>query len=455
MFSLTKGVLHMKLKKQLFVIAGLAITTVALCACGEKKTSTQATPSQSAEVVSQAAITDEAYATAVPGVPSELKDSKYDLTKVLTEPALKDVFHKCFKVGVANNGSALETQSIRSKELAAIMKYDFNSMTFSNLMKPCYLLDETACKQNGKKGDDSVVVNFDSCKEGLDFAKANGIGVRGHVLIWHNQTPSWFFCKNYDENKGYVDKETMLKRMESYIKQVMEFTQTNYPGVIYAWDVVNEAVETTQGDYDESTGWMTRSRFNGGDNMWYATVGPEYVEKAFTYARQYAADGVKLFYNDYNTFDSTKRDAICKLLQPLKQKGLVDGIGMQSAMDLNYPSIKTGIGSVKDAIAAYAQLGLEIHMSEITMRCPDDSASSVKKQAERYEELFQVILAMDSDNGGPANITNVTFFGLMDNYLMYPDDEQYYWLLDNKLQPKESFYSIQNAWKTKNTVMIY
>ncbi|HBZ64440.1 MAG TPA: 1,4-beta-xylanase, partial [Lachnospiraceae bacterium] len=71
----------------------------------------------------------------------------------------------------------------------------------------------------------------------------NGIKMRGHTLIWHNQTPSWLFYKNYDVKSGKLaDAKTMAKRMESYIKQVITHCQKKYPGVVYAWDVVNECV---------------------------------------------------------------------------------------------------------------------------------------------------------------------------------------------------------------------
>ena len=61
--------------------------------------------------------------------------------------------------------------------------------------------------------------------------------------IRRRQVGGWFFKKGYQDDGAYVDKETMLARMESYIKQMLEHVQENYPGVIYCWDVVNEAVD--------------------------------------------------------------------------------------------------------------------------------------------------------------------------------------------------------------------
>lgn len=71
--------------------------------------------------------------------------------------------------------------------------------------------------------------------------------MRGHTLVWHTQAPEWFFREGYEENEPYVDKETMLMRMESYIAQLMTHVQDEYPGVVYCWDVVNEAVDPDRG----------------------------------------------------------------------------------------------------------------------------------------------------------------------------------------------------------------
>ncbi|MCM8900025.1 endo-1,4-beta-xylanase [Caldicoprobacter algeriensis] len=104
-------------------------------------------------------------------------------------------------------------------------------------------------KKHYKNGNSEPAVKFDTVIPGLEFCKENGIQMRGHVLVWHNQVPDWFFREGYESDGEFVDKETMLARMESYIRQVLEFTQKEYSGVIYAWDVVNEAVEITDGSF--------------------------------------------------------------------------------------------------------------------------------------------------------------------------------------------------------------
>ena len=377
------------------------------------------------------------------GVAGAVVIDGYDLTAALSAPPLKEAYREYFKIGVGLNGSSIQTDTVNSRAMTEIIKHHFNSVTYSNLMKPAYLLDQAGSIRNIEGGNPEPSVRFDTVVRGLEFAKANGIGMRGHVLVWHNQTPDWFFREGYRSDTPYVDRETMLARLESYIRQVLEFTQTRYPGVIYAWDVVNEAVENTPGSYELQSGFNIRTRFDGTrENLWYRVVGPDYVEKAFEYARKYAAPGVKLFYNDYNTFQPSKTQAIYKLASHLKARGLIDGIGMQGYMDLNYPGIAAGRDSFKAAIARFAELGLEIHITELSIRTPDETPASFRRQADRYEEVFRVLVEMSQASGGPANITSVTVFGLMDHYLFYENDPTTTRLFDRRLQPKPALYSV-------------
>lgn len=371
----------------------------------------------------------------------------YDITESVNGTKLKDAFADYFTLGAAINGTSHNNSTIALDAMAEVLKYHFNSTTFSNLMKPQFLLDQQQSINNIARGVKTPAVKFSAVEPGLKFCQLNGIKMRGHVLVWHAQTPDWFFREGYQNNGAYVDKETMLMRMESYIKQVLEYTQTNYPGVIYCWDVVNEAIENTPGWYETQSGFTIRTKSGSGDNLWYKVVGIDYVEKAFEYARKYADPSVKLFYNDYNTFQTGRRESIYKLAKYLKEKGIIDGIGMQGYMSLYYPGIKNGSESVRNAINRFAELGLEIHITELTINTDDkkNSEEAYRLQAARYKELFELLLELDTDGGGKANITNVTFFGVMDDYHFYKNTQnnpEYSRLFDGNLKPKPAFYSI-------------
>ena len=365
---------------------------------------------------------------------------------VQEEITLKEACEEFFTLGVGINGSDLSNLCTYNGEYMELAAKHFNSVTLSNLMKSCYILQQGESKKNIKEGNGEPVLSYESIDDTLRWCQENGIGMRGHTLVWHVQAPGWFFREGYEDNGAYVDKETMLFRMESYIRQLMTHCQEEFPGVIYCWDVVNEAVDPDKGD--KETDFCCRTEFDGGENPWYVTIGPEYVEYAFTYARKYAAEGVKLFYNDFNTYQSEKCKYILALCKGLKEKGLIDGIGMQGYYSVTYPSLT----SIESAIRRYSTLGLELQVTELSVSIDDESEKSLAEQGERYADLMYSFCSLDEAFGGPANITNVTFFGLIDHYR--EGDKTNTRLFDKYYEPKpayekvlEQFLVFKNRWR--------
>lgn len=360
--------------------------------------------------------------------------------------SVKEVYKDYFLVGAAINGKDEPTMALHHKDMANILKKHFNSTTLSNLMKPEHTLDKAASKASA---DGMPVCRFDTCDEALQFCMDNGIKMRGHTLIWHNQTPKWFFYEGYDEEKKLVDAATMEKRMDSYIRQVMTHCQEKYPGVVYCWDVVNECVCVDKDSYVvTSGGWKLRATtLEDNDfthdtpisNYWYAAMGETYVEKAFALARKYADKEVKLFYNDYNVFQTEKMENIYMMAEELKAKGLIDGIGLQPTVLMNWPKLDSpDEGSFRVCLETYAKLGLELQVTELNFKMDgEESDFKLEKQSDRYEEFMRLLLEEDSDNGGPCNITSVTVFGICDDYPLYGNDfKQNLYLWDKFCDPK-------------------
>ncbi|MBR5348687.1 MAG: endo-1,4-beta-xylanase [Lachnospiraceae bacterium] len=332
---------------------------------------------------------------------------------------LKTAYEPYFKIGVA-----MSRWNMHTKAHTELLKAQFNSFTAENDMKPMYYLDTDACKKDPQKYDLSPALTFENAKPYLDFAKENKIALRGHTLVWHNQTPKWFFYRNYNENAGLATRKTMLARLENYIHGVLDFVQTNYPGVIYAWDVVNEAID--DGDFRQS--------------LWLRTVGRDFVEMAFTFARKYAAPGVALFYNDYETALDWKRDLIIEyILEPLKAKGLIDGMGMQSHLLMDHPDFK----DYQKALEMYGALGLEVQITELDMHNADPSEESMHALAMRYQELFKLLV--EAKKSGKANVTAVTFWNLLDenSWLSgFRRETSYPLLFHGKCEAKEAYYKV-------------
>ena len=338
---------------------------------------------------------------------------------------LKEAFDGDFKVGVTTTSGYLSEE-----DRVTQIKENFNSITMENEMKPESLLDWDGSE---KSKDGMPAIKEETLEKALKAAQEAGIPLRGHTLVWHSQTPEWFFSKKYDPSKGYVDKATMKKRMESYIKQVLSYCKENYPGVVYAWDVVNEAVGD-DGNYRT-------------ESMWYETYGDfSYITDAFTFARKYAEEGTKLFLNDYNEYMAQKRDLLYAKVVELHDAGILDGVGMQSHWDMDFPSVDL----FETALEKYASIdGIEIQLTEIDMHNNDDSEEGLKKQAERYKEFFDVITKMKRE--GTANITSVTFWGLKDgeSWLSGMKGETSYPLLfTDDMEKKPCYDSILEAGKT-------
>ena len=303
--------------------------------------------------------------------------------------SLKKVYEPYFKVG-----TSVSAKDIRSKKARVELKKHYNSFTCENDMKPMYFLNQEENQKDPKKYNTAPAMRFDVPKPYLDFAKENGIQMRGHVLVWHGQTPFWFFRENYSDDweAPLADRETMLARMEHYIKEVLNFVQTEYPGVIYAWDVVNEAMEENEEDgYRKS--------------FWYKTIGPDFIQHAFRLARKYAAEGVSLFYNDYNTFIPKKRDFICDLiLKPLTEEGLIDGMGMQSHMIIG----DTNLWDFEKSLHTYGAFGLEVQLTELDIHNTDNSDYGNQQLAQWYGRLYTMLIKAKKE--GKANVTNVTIW---------------------------------------------
>ena len=368
---------------------------------------------------------------------SEVLYDRWERTQETEIDSLKDACKDYFMLGVGINGSTLENLTTYDEEYMALVKKHFNSVTMSNLMKPCYILRQ---KESQESPDGMPVLDFATIDDTLKWCMENGVKMRGHTLVWHTQTPDWFFRVGYKDDGAYVDKETMLARMESYIRQMLKHVQANYPGVIYCWDVVNEAVDPDKGDKDSF--FRCRTELGGEPNPWYVTIGPEYVEAAFKFAREYAEEGVKLFYNDYNTYETAKRSAIYKLCEDLKEKGLIDGIGMQGYWGIDYPSIT----SITSTMTLFAKLDLELQITELSVGVDEETPEQFEKQAKRYRDIFFDIRSRDTQGGGTCNITSVTFFGLKDHYV--PGDKTNARLFDKDCNPKPAFDSVMEVFKT-------
>ncbi|GMK37650.1 beta-xylanase [Paenibacillus sp. CCS19] len=321
---------------------------------------------------------------------------------------LHEAFQQHFLIGAAVNPRTIQAQ----RELLA---YHFNSITAENEMK----------FERVHPTEDQYT--FDAADQLVAFAKSNGMGVRGHTLVWHNQTSPWMFT---NEDGSTVDRDTLLARMKSHIETVV----SRYKGEIYAWDVVNEAVSDNGDELLRPSKWLD-------------IIGEDFIAKAFEYAHAADPDAL-LFYNDYNESNPVKREKIYTLVKSLLDKGVpIHGIGLQAHWSLYHPAID----EIREAIERYASLGVKLHITELDVsvfqhedRRTDLVAPTEEMlalQAERYKQFFQVLKEYSE------HITSVTFWGAADDYTWldgFPVRGRKNWpfLFDTAHQPKQSYWNV-------------
>jgi endo-1,4-beta-xylanase len=350
-------------------------------------------------------------------------------------PALKDVFADAFRMGVAVGGGVVSGKDAASRDL--VLRH-YNSVTIENAMK--------AQPLNPKPG----FWNWGPADAFVEFGEANKMFIVGHTLVWHNQTPAWFF-QNAESGKPNTPAE-QIERMRQHIEAVAG----RYKGRVHAWDVVNEVIDN-DGSYRPTT-WV--NAVGDGDEM---------VRAAFRFAAQYAPD-TELYYNDFNAWRPTKRDGIVRMVKMLQAEGIrIDGVGIQGHWGLNFPKNEY----IEQAIDAYAALGVKVMITELDVdvlpltregQVIGQVMSDPQFQLEEFEAYLDPYR-----NGLPADvearvnarwadlfrifwsrrdkIDRITFWGVHDganwkNGYPVPGRMNYPLLFDRNRQPKAAFDAV-------------
>ncbi|MCQ2524111.1 MAG: endo-1,4-beta-xylanase [Lachnospiraceae bacterium] len=364
-------------------------------------------------------------------VPAEgQKGTKLDMNATPVKEAVKKDMGEDAIVGCAVTLSEIQMFDIQD-----LVTHHFNAVSIGNELKPDAMFGYSNDKCPGTVEVDLNGETFVAPK--TDFSRAEKIldiiydwnqahpddfvKVRGHVLVWHAQTPEWFFHENYDPSADYVSKEEMSKRLEWYIKTVLEhFTgpESKYQGMFYGWDVVNEAVSDGSGyrkDNENANEQLSRSTHGSNSSWWHVYGSEEYIIEAFRYANKYAPKDLDLYYNDYNETAFNKIKGICDLLTAVKnaEGTRIDGMGMQG----HYSAKEMMQDKIEQAAKKYIEIVDKVMITEWDLKTDSYDGSDEAKveeytrQALRYRQMYEKILQM-RDNG--INFVGFTFWGTID-----------------------------------------
>lgn len=394
---------------------------------------TTATSTATATATSTATATPTLAATATPTpIPQSMKEA-YE--------GLVDNIGTCLTYNQTWN----DRTEMQDPELMELVDYHFNSFTLENEMKPesvlgsqaPTLISKTEAEKlgyylEGYEDEEVPQLNLDNVFGAMAAAKEHGLRMRAHTLMWHQQTPAWFFHEDYDTEAPVVNEETMDARLEFFVRTMVSKVcekEKELAGevgsIVYAWDVVNEYVHRSNGP--SSSTWV--------DVYGDMELEPSYVKDAFRYAydelkKVGAQDKVTLFYNDYDTYFSVEDEiALVEFINEGEEAKICGGIGMQSHVDIRRPTIE----EYKTALEAFLNTGLEVQITELDITInfdTDDSdgrtpsfgyrseGETDEDQAAFTKDFMKMIVDVHKNRDttkSPKGITGITIWGVLDN----------------------------------------
>ncbi len=351
--------------------------------------------------------------------------------------AASDTLLTTYGKALGRSGNCVTLRQLQDSATLNHIKTQYNSITLENEMKPDAILgySPNLMSQSDAKNQGYYVpsgckdsylpkLNFSTIDKVLEICYKNGLGMRAHTLIWHSQTPDWFFRIGYSKNYGYVSQDQMNQRMEYYIKSVMNHVYGGkYGSVVYCWDVVNEYLHATQ------SGW---SAIYGGK-----TTRPAFVKRAFQYANETLSyygltNKVSLFYNDYNTYMEVN-DVITMINYINEGKKICNGVGMQSHLSTTYPSVDYYLTALKSFLNA----GFEVQITEL------DATNKGDQNLSDY--LYSILKQVMQLKKSGKNITGLTIWGLADDVTWIRGEKPL--LFSNIYTPKTAYYGVLQAFK--------
>lgn len=313
-------------------------------------------------------------------------------------------------------GGAIDIRKVmRDSQLRAITTTEFSSITSTNDMKMYRI-----AKREGE-------LDFSRADSTLAFAKAHGMRMFGHALIWHYALPAYIEEMDRDE-------------LENFLTEYIDTVVSHFQGEIDGWDVVNEVLATKGGE-------MRQSPF-------YEKMGDDYIKLAFRTARMADPD-VKLFINDFGTErDPDKLDALIVLVEKMRVDDVpIDGIGFQW-----HQQMSDDTGMVRENLRLAAATGLLIHISELDLifnshndeagggkqQVQQVTAEMLEAQAERYGTLARIY----REEVPAAQRYGITFwdFNDRDTWIKgFFDMGDWPTLFDEELKPKPAYFGFREG----------
>jgi GH35 family endo-1,4-beta-xylanase len=292
--------------------------------------------------------------------------------------------------------------------------FQFNMLVAENEMKP-----EAFGGQNGN-------FYFATADKLVNFATRKKMAMRGHCLVWNQQSPTWISSDGGKTNDQNLTRQQALDIMKKHITSVMQ----HFKGKVREWDVVNECLDDNQSAVRTNPDAYELKK----NCVWQQAIGDDYVDSAFVYAHQADPDAI-LYLNDYGVEfqGKAKSAAFYNLATSMKKKGIpIHGVGLQCHFSIDE------VDSVKfdNTIRRFEEAGLQCIITELDMGIPDTSEKSLLEQARLYRVITDIMLNHD-------NCPSMVIWGLKDNNSWRETSNPL--LFTAQLDKKPAYYAVRSA----------
>ena len=293
--------------------------------------------------------------------------------------------------------------------------FQFNMLVAENDMKPEAF--------GGKDGKFNFVNDAEKI---VKFAKNKNMVMRGHCLVWNQQSPTWISSDGGKTNDQNWTRQQALDIMKNHITNVVQ----HFKGKVREWDVVNECLDDNQSSVRTNPdGYDLRT-----NSVWQQAIGADYVDSAFVYAHQADPDA-ELYLNDYGVEfqGKAKTVAFYNLAVRLKNAGIpIDGVGLQCHFSIgDVDSLR-----LDQTVSRFEEAGLKCIITELDMGIPDTSAESLEEQARSYRVITDIMLNHD-------NCPSMVIWGLKDNNSWRETSNPL--LFTAQLEKKPAYYAVRSA----------
>ncbi len=335
--------------------------------------------------------------------------------------------HNNILIGGQTTWGGFATNNIKNNERRTIVNREYNAHTGGSLFTPKHLQPS----QGTFEFDTS-----DWLVEAIINLPNDHKIHAAHLLGRDFYMPGWW---------TNITSSTQQKSiMEAHIDKVM----SHYRGKVHIWDVVNEALDENGNWNTEGSMCLRRIGMEPITNATKTNEIPKFIRLAFQRAEDRDTASIKLLNDNQNAAIGEKKTQICyEIVRHLKNTGVpIDGVGFQLHLKvdnagnlLNSKDDPFSISGFKENMQRYADLGVDIYITELDIRIPANTTAKLEEQRQAYYEVVKACLSQ-------PNCRSILMWGLDDANAEYP--EFFPTIFDQTRKAKPAYYGVQDALNT-------